>query len=71
MPRVLRFASGIWALPTVAFALLLVAGCGARHAPPEPTPAANRFQAIDRGMRIGEIRLVHKAGGTSGSYEAP
>ncbi len=27
-------------------------------------------KAVDRGMRIGEIRLVHKAGGKSGSFEA-
>lgn len=27
-------------------------------------------KAADRGMRIGEIRLVHKSGGKSGSYEA-
>lgn len=27
-------------------------------------------KAVDRGMRIGEIRLVHKAGGKSGTYEA-
>lgn len=27
-------------------------------------------KAVDRGMTIGEIRLVHKAGGKSGSYEA-
>ena len=27
-------------------------------------------KAIDRGMRIGEVRLVHKAGGKSGPYEA-
>lgn len=28
-------------------------------------------KARDRGMRIGEIRLVHKSGGKSGNYEAP
>ena len=28
-------------------------------------------KAVDRGMRIGGIRLVHKAGGKSGTYEAP
>ena len=27
-------------------------------------------KAMDRGMRIGDIRLVHKAGGKSGSFEA-
>lgn len=27
-------------------------------------------KAVDRGMRIGDIRLVHKAGGKSGTYEA-
>ena len=27
-------------------------------------------KAVDRGMTIGEIRLVHKAGGKSGAYEA-
>ncbi|MEQ8664431.1 MAG: cyclic pyranopterin monophosphate synthase MoaC [Rhodospirillales bacterium] len=27
-------------------------------------------KAIDRGMRIGEIRLVHKSGGKSGTFEA-
>ena len=27
-------------------------------------------KAVDRGMRIGEIRLVHKSGGKSGIYEA-
>jgi cyclic pyranopterin phosphate synthase len=27
-------------------------------------------KAIDRGMRIAEIRLVHKSGGKSGVYEA-
>jgi cyclic pyranopterin phosphate synthase len=26
-------------------------------------------KAVDRGMRIGEIRLVHKSGGKSGTYE--
>ena len=28
-------------------------------------------KARDRAMRIGEIRLVHKSGGKSGTYEAP
>ncbi len=27
-------------------------------------------KAVDRGMTIGEIRLVHKSGGKSGSFEA-
>jgi cyclic pyranopterin monophosphate synthase len=27
-------------------------------------------KAVDRGMTVGEIRLVHKAGGKSGAYEA-
>ena len=27
-------------------------------------------KAVDRGMRIGEVRLVHKAGGRSGAFEA-
>lgn len=27
-------------------------------------------KAIDRGMRIGDIRLVHKSGGKSGTFEA-
>ncbi|MCH2395997.1 cyclic pyranopterin monophosphate synthase MoaC [Oceanibaculum sp.] len=27
-------------------------------------------KAVDRGMRIGDIRLVHKSGGKSGIYEA-
>ena len=27
-------------------------------------------KAVDRGMRIGDIRLVHKAGGRSGTFEA-
>jgi cyclic pyranopterin phosphate synthase len=27
-------------------------------------------KAVDRGMMIGEIRLVHKSGGKSGTYEA-
>ena len=27
-------------------------------------------KAVDRGMRIGDIRLTHKAGGKSGAYEA-
>ncbi len=28
-------------------------------------------KARDRAMRIGDLRLVHKSGGKSGSYEAP
>jgi len=28
-------------------------------------------KAVDRGMRIVDIRLVHKSGGKSGTYEAP
>lgn len=28
-------------------------------------------KAIDRAMRIGEVRLTHKSGGKSGTYEAP
>jgi cyclic pyranopterin phosphate synthase len=28
-------------------------------------------KAVDRAMRIGEIRLIHKSGGKSGVYEAP
>ena len=28
-------------------------------------------KARDRAMRIGEIRLIHKSGGKSGTYEAP
>jgi len=28
-------------------------------------------KAVDRGMRITEVRLTHKSGGKSGSYEAP
>lgn len=28
-------------------------------------------KAVDRGMRIGDIRLVHKSGGKSGTYEPP
>lgn len=28
-------------------------------------------KAVDRSMRIGEIRLVHKSGGKSGTFEAP
>lgn len=28
-------------------------------------------KAVDRGMVIGEIRLVHKSGGKSGTFEAP
>lgn len=27
-------------------------------------------KAVDRGMRIGEIRLLHKSGGKSGTYDA-
>jgi cyclic pyranopterin monophosphate synthase len=27
-------------------------------------------KAVDRGMRIGDIRLTHKSGGKSGAYEA-
>jgi cyclic pyranopterin phosphate synthase len=27
-------------------------------------------KAIDRAMRIGDIRLAHKSGGKSGTYEA-
>ena len=27
-------------------------------------------KSVDRGMRIGEIRLVHKAGGKSGTFQA-
>jgi cyclic pyranopterin monophosphate synthase len=27
-------------------------------------------KAVDRGMQIGEIRLLHKSGGKSGTYEA-
>ena len=27
-------------------------------------------KAVDRGMRIGDMRLVHKAGGRSGTFEA-
>ena len=27
--------------------------------------------SVDRGMRIGDIRLLHKSGGKSGTYEAP
>jgi cyclic pyranopterin phosphate synthase len=27
-------------------------------------------KAVDKGMRIGDIRLVHKSGGKSGTYEA-
>jgi len=29
------------------------------------------LKAVDRGMKISEIRLVHKSGGVSGSFEAP
>ncbi|MEQ9607480.1 MAG: cyclic pyranopterin monophosphate synthase MoaC, partial [Kiloniellaceae bacterium] len=28
-------------------------------------------KAVDRGMRITDVRLTHKAGGKSGSFEAP
>ena len=28
-------------------------------------------KAVDRGMRLTDIRLIHKAGGKSGVYEAP
>ena len=28
-------------------------------------------KAVDRGMKITDIRLVHKAGGKSGTYDAP
>jgi cyclic pyranopterin phosphate synthase len=28
-------------------------------------------KAVDRALRIGEIRLIHKSGGKSGTYEAP
>jgi cyclic pyranopterin monophosphate synthase len=28
-------------------------------------------KAVDRGMRIGDIRLRHKSGGKSGAYDAP
>ena len=28
-------------------------------------------KAIDRGMRVTDLRLVHKSGGKSGTYEAP
>jgi cyclic pyranopterin phosphate synthase len=28
-------------------------------------------KAVDRGMRLTDIRLVRKSGGKSGSYEAP
>ncbi len=28
-------------------------------------------KAVDRAMRIGDIRLTHKSGGKSGTYEAP
>jgi cyclic pyranopterin phosphate synthase len=28
-------------------------------------------KAVDRGMRITDLRLVHKSGGKSGTYEAP
>jgi cyclic pyranopterin phosphate synthase len=27
-------------------------------------------KSVDRGMRIGDIRLTHKSGGKSGDYEA-
>jgi len=29
------------------------------------------LKAVDRGIRITDLRLVHKSGGKSGSYEAP
>jgi cyclic pyranopterin phosphate synthase len=29
------------------------------------------LKAVDRGMKISEIRLVHKSGGVSGTFEAP
>jgi len=28
-------------------------------------------KAVDRGMRVTDIRLIHKTGGKSGTYEAP
>jgi cyclic pyranopterin monophosphate synthase len=28
-------------------------------------------KAVDRGMRIGEVRLLHKSGGKSGQWDAP
>ena len=28
-------------------------------------------KAVDRGMRLTEVRLVHKSGGKSGAYDAP
>jgi cyclic pyranopterin phosphate synthase len=28
-------------------------------------------KAVDRGMRITDLRLIHKSGGKSGTYEAP
>ena len=28
-------------------------------------------KAVDRGMTIHEVRLVHKSGGKSGTFEAP
>jgi cyclic pyranopterin phosphate synthase len=28
------------------------------------------LKGVDRGMRISEIRLVHKSGGKSGTFEA-
>ncbi|MBD3666318.1 MAG: cyclic pyranopterin monophosphate synthase MoaC [Parvibaculaceae bacterium] len=28
-------------------------------------------KAVDRGMTIGEVRLTHKSGGKSGTYDAP
>jgi cyclic pyranopterin phosphate synthase len=28
-------------------------------------------KAIDRGMTVANVRLVHKSGGKSGTYEAP
>jgi cyclic pyranopterin phosphate synthase len=29
------------------------------------------LKAVDRGMKISEIRLLHKSGGVSGTFEAP
>jgi cyclic pyranopterin phosphate synthase len=34
-------------------------------------PVYDMCKAIDRGMRLTEIRLVHKSGGKSGTFEAP
>jgi cyclic pyranopterin phosphate synthase len=28
-------------------------------------------KAVDRGMRITDLRLLHKSGGKSGTFEAP